>query len=94
MNPSWPEVFFADDNWGIKSFPFSIVVYFEGSKAAFSVQKVQFSWMIFEYFIGTKSRVTSRLLVPATFSFLILRDNKSPRLFVFEFCVTINPRDF
>ena len=42
----------------------------------------------------SKHCATSRLLVPATFCFLILRDNKSPRLFVFEFCATINPSDF
>ena len=57
------------------------------------------------YLIGTKSRgnkksrelivaqkycATSRLFVPATFCFLILRDIKFPRLLVLKFCATIS----
>ena len=64
-----------------------------------------FVFCYFFYLIGTKSRgnkksrelivaqkycATSRLFVPATFCFLILRDIKFPRLLVLKFCATIS----
>ena len=47
-----------------------------------------------ELIVAQKYCATSRLFVPATFCFLILRDIKFPRLLVLNFCATLVPRDF